>query len=196
MAAESAVVGVIDGKFESGYIVRVRMGSETLKGIVYEVAEEHESVHNPPQRKRSEMKKRVPVHPKHSRSGYNFFFAEQHAKLKPLHQGKEGEIPRIIGELWSKLKLSQKMIYQEMAMKDKERYIVEMEDYVEKLKMGPIITDAVPLRQWPPKPDTEMLDVESGEEGFEDRGFGVKAMPHAVMEIETNYLGSKENSPN
>jgi len=110
MAAECAVIGVIDGKFESGYIVRVRMGSETLKGIVYEVAEEHESVHNPPQRKRSEMKKRVPVHPKHSRSGYNFFFAEQHAKLKPLHQGKEGEIPRIIGELWSKLKLSQKMV--------------------------------------------------------------------------------------
>lgn len=98
------MMGVIDGKFESGYIVTVRMGSETLKGILYEVAlGVHES-------KKSERKKRVAVHPKHSRSGYNFFFAQQHATLKPLHPGKEGEIPRIIAELWSNLEVSQKMV--------------------------------------------------------------------------------------
>jgi len=106
--AESAVIGVIDGKFESGYIVTVRMGSETLKGILFEVPQ-HPAFH-PPHSKRSETKKKVPVHPKHSRSGYNFFFAEQHATLKALHQGKEGEIPRMIGELWSKLEVSQKMV--------------------------------------------------------------------------------------
>jgi len=82
-------------------------------------------------------------------------------------------------------------------MKDKERYILEMEDYLEKLKMGAVITDAVPLRQWPPKLDIDVLDeVEmnkesSRREGFEDRVFVMNAVPH-IMEIETNYLGSKE----
>ncbi|KAG2401001.1 hypothetical protein LR48_Vigan02g271300 [Vigna angularis] len=155
--AASSVIGVIDGKFESGYIVTVRMGSETLKGILYEVPQ-HTPLPTSHRSKKSDTKKKVPVHPKHSRNGYNFFYAEQHATLKALHQGKEGQIPRMIGQLWSKLKVSQKMIYQEMAMKDKERYMVEMEDYLEKLKTGPVITNAVPLRQWPPKQDTDMLD--------------------------------------
>ncbi|CAJ1977767.1 unnamed protein product [Sphenostylis stenocarpa] len=209
MATSSAesVIGVIDGKFESGYIVSVTMGSETLKGILYEVPQHpvlptsHHSVsaslgvHHPRHSKKSEMKKRVPAHPKHSRSGYNFFFAEQHATLKTLHQGKEGEIPRMIGELWSKLKVSQKMIYQEMAVKDKERYMLEMDDYLEKLRIGHVITDAVPLQQWPPKLATNMLDADmnlddveknetsSSGKGFvdhnkaADRGFDMNAVP-------------------
>ncbi|XP_014512022.1 high mobility group B protein 15-like [Vigna radiata var. radiata] len=203
--AACSVIGVIDGKFESGYIVTVRMGSEILKGILYEVPQQT-PLPTSHRRKKSDTKKRVLVHPKHSRSGYNFFYAEQHATLKPLHHGKEGDIPRMIAQLWSKLKLSQKMIYQEMAMKDKERYMEEMEDYLEKLKMDAVITDAVPLRQWPPKQDTDMLDeVEtnkgnsSGEDLEDDykaadRGFDMNSMLPIGMEIETNYLGSKENS--
>ncbi|WVY93318.1 hypothetical protein V8G54_032406 [Vigna mungo] len=180
--AACSVIGVIDGKFESGYIVTVRMGSEILKGILYEVPQKHTPLPTSNRRKKSDTKKRVPGRPKHSRSGYNFFYAEQHATLKPLHHGKEGEIPRMIAQLWSKLNLSQKMIYQEMAMKDKERYMVEMEDYLEKLKMGAVITDAVPLRQWPPKQDTDMLDEVETNKGKEDdykaadRGFHMNSM--------------------
>ncbi|KAK8494179.1 hypothetical protein V6N12_044595 [Hibiscus sabdariffa] len=48
-------------------------------------------------RKKSEIRRRDPAHPKPNRSGYNFFFAEQHARLKPLHPGKDREISRMIG---------------------------------------------------------------------------------------------------
>jgi len=80
-----------------------------------------------------------------------------------------------------------------MAKKDKERYKVEMEDYLEKLKMGPVITDAVPLRQWPPKLDEVEANKGNSSRENVNRVFDMNAMPQ-MMEIETNYMGSKENS--
>ena len=132
MAASSAgspVIGVIDGKFESGYLVTVTIGSEKLKGVLYQApqnpvltASHHSAsannnnasaslgVHRRRRRKKSEIKRRDPAHPKPNRSGYNFFFAEQHARLKLLHHGKDREISRMIGELWNKLKELEKSI--------------------------------------------------------------------------------------
>lgn len=125
------VIGVIDGKFESGYLVTVTIGSEELKGVLYlapqdaveQVPQNYSvfakkngnassvpGIHRRRRRKKSEMKKRDPAHPKPNRSGYNFFFAEQHARLKPLHPGKDREISRMIGELWNKLKEPEKAV--------------------------------------------------------------------------------------
>jgi hypothetical protein len=129
-SAGSSVVGVIDGKFDSGYLVTVTIGSEKLKGVLYQAPQNavlptsHHSasannnnvtasvgVHRRRRRKKSEMKKRDPAHPKPNRSGYNFFFAEQHARLKPLNQGRDREISRTIGELWNKLNDSEKAVW-------------------------------------------------------------------------------------
>ncbi|XVF29131.1 hypothetical protein REPUB_Repub15cG0093100 [Reevesia pubescens] len=176
----SPVIGVIDGKFESGYLVTVTIGSEKLKGVLYQ-APQGTAPQVPPQygvfasksdnahassgvqrrrRKKSEIKRRDPAHPKPNRSGYNFFFAEQHARLKPLHPGKDREISRMIGELWNKLTESEKTVYQEKALKDKERYRVEMEDYRERLRTGQVISDAMPLQQRLPEPDVEMAEAD------------------------------------
>lgn len=128
----SPIVGVIDGKFESGYLVTVKIGSEMLKGVLYQAPQnqscqvpQHHGVssghndNNTPttsgvvrrrRRKKSEMKKRDPAHPKPNRSGYNFFFAEQHARLKPLHPGKDRDISRMIGELWTKMQETEKEV--------------------------------------------------------------------------------------
>ena len=214
-SAGSPVIGVIDGKFDSGYLVTVTIGSEKLKGVLYQAPQNqsHQSastnnnnltasvgVHRRRRRKKSEMKRRDPAHPKPNRSGYNFFFAEQHARLKPLNQGKDREISRTIGELWNKLNESEKAVYQEKAVKDKERYKAEMEYYREKLKMGQVISDAVPLQQRLPEPDTGMLNADTkldeteadsvetpeesssgGSEYEDDKGtekeFGVNALP-------------------
>ncbi|TKY50596.1 High mobility group B protein 15 [Spatholobus suberectus] len=240
MAASSAgspVIGVIDGKFESGYLVTVTIGSEKLKGVLYQApqnpvlpASHHSAsannnnasaslgVHRRRRRKKSEIKRRDPAHPKPNRSGYNFFFAEQHARLKLIHHGKDREISRMIGELWNKLKQSDKTVYQEKAMKDKERYRAEMEDYRERLKMGQVISDAVPLQQRLPEPDTDMMDVDikmdetdahspqtpeessSGGSDYEDynkaeeRGFDMDALPVIGVGAETSYLGSEDKS--
>ncbi|XP_029130549.1 high mobility group B protein 15 isoform X2 [Cajanus cajan] len=240
MAASSAgspVIGVIDGKFESGYLVTVTIGSEKLKGVLYQApqtpglpASHHSAsantnnasassgVHRRRRRKKSEIKRRDPAHPKPNRSGYNFFFAEQHARLKLVHHGKDREISRMIGELWNKLKESEKTVYQEKAMKDKERYRAEMEDYRERQRMGQVISDAVPLQQRLPEPDTDMMDVDmkmdeaegdspqtpeessSGGSDYEDynktaeRGFDMDALPVIGVGAETSYLGSEEKS--
>lgn len=119
-----SVIRVIDGKFENGYLVTVTTGSEKLKSVPYLAAQD--ALQELPQncgvfasrndgaspvqpthrhRRRKKWRRRDPAHPKPNRSGYNFFFAEQHARLKPLHPGKDREISRIIGELWNKLEV-------------------------------------------------------------------------------------------
>ncbi|KAK4482565.1 hypothetical protein RD792_009725 [Penstemon davidsonii] len=172
--AGSPVCGVIDGKFESGYLITVKIGSEDFKGVLYQVpgneaqtfsgtqmqrgssvqitnytSPKHEMPTRRKRRKKSEIRKRDPAHPKPNRSGYNFFFAEQHARLKPLYHGRDREISRMIGELWNKLQEPERAVYQEKALRDKERYKIEMEDYRERLKTGQIIRNAVPIQQQP-----------------------------------------------
>ncbi|KAK8484627.1 hypothetical protein V6N13_093289 [Hibiscus sabdariffa] len=179
--AGSPVIGVIDGKFESGYLVTVTIGSEKLKGVLYQAFEDSasEAQHNygvfasqsanphatlgtqrRRRRRKSEIKRRDPAHPKPNRSGYNFFFAERHAILKPLHPGQDREISRMIGEKWNQLTESEKSVYQEKALEDKERYRVEMEDYREKLRTGQAISNTVPLEQRLPGQDVEMAEAD------------------------------------
>lgn len=125
------MTGVIDGKFDSGYLVTVTIGTEMLKGVLYQsppeqpaqqvlqpcgVLSKDGATSTPPnalrrrRRKKSEIKRRDPSHPKPNRSGYNFFFAEQHARLKPLYPGKDREISRMIGEHWNKLQDSERTV--------------------------------------------------------------------------------------
>ncbi|KAL3611752.1 hypothetical protein D5086_002772 [Populus alba] len=165
-SASPPVVGVIDGKFEGGYLVTVTVGSEKLKGVLYQApqnqswqAAQPHGTRRRRRRKKSEIKRRDPAHPKPNRSGYNFFFSEQHARLKPLYPGKDREISRMIGELWNKINDSQKAVYQEKALGDKERYKIEMEGYRERLRTGKVIIDAVPLQQWIPGKDSEMVEA-------------------------------------
>ncbi|XP_022964253.1 high mobility group B protein 15-like isoform X1 [Cucurbita moschata] len=201
------VVGVIDGKFESGYLVTVTVGNEKLKGVLYMTPPEQpaQQVFQPGsvftkdgttsttpsaqrrrRRKKSEIKRRDPAHPKPNRSGYNFFFAEQHARLKPLHPGKDREISRMIGELWNKLNETEKTVYQEKAMKDKERYRIEMENYREKLRTGQIISHAVPLQQLLPGTDLNM--VYAADKNEETEGGELPHMPYN----DTIYVEDKE----
>ncbi|KAK4749607.1 hypothetical protein SAY87_027056 [Trapa incisa] len=161
------VLGVIDGKIDEGYLITVWVGSEILKGVLYHIPQTtspmipqsqsgsfHQAlaplgtVNRRRRRKKSEMKRRDPAHPKPNRSGYNFFFKEQHARLKPLHPGKDREISRMIGQLWNNLKDHERAVYQEKAAEDKERYRAEMVNYREKQRLGQVMSDAVPLQQW------------------------------------------------
>lgn len=187
-SGEYPVIGVIDGKFESGYLVTVTIGKEKLKGVLYQTppakinlvpqtsgvstgktdsSPATSGVPRRRRRKKSEIRKRDPTLPKPSRTGYNFFFAEQHARLKPLHPGKDREISRMIGELWNKLKDNEKAVYQEKAIKDRERYSMEMKAYKERLGTNQVINDAVPIQQRFSDLGVEMMEVnmKDGTEG-------------------------------
>ncbi|CAN7036404.1 unnamed protein product [Brassica rapa subsp. trilocularis] len=212
------VIGVIDGKFEDGYLVTVTMGTKQLRGVLYELLPQQSHCSFPntnanPQvvttkrrrrRKKSEIKRRDPAHPKPNRSGYNFFFSDQHARLKPLNPGKDREISRMIGELWNKLNEQERLVYQGKAMEDKERYLIEMEEYREKLRTGQLmISNAVPLQQMlPPEVNLDMaaeadLVIEEDEEGDSSDCSGESEPRDDDRELEEpalNRLGLNLNS--
>ncbi|KAJ1416963.1 High mobility group box domain [Sesbania bispinosa] len=131
----SVVHGTIDGKFDYGYVVTVNLGSEELKGVLYHVPDNvsrsthAESTPSTQNRKRSRLALRDPSRPKSNRSGYNFFFAENYARLKPSFYGQERAISKRIGFLWSNLTEAERQVYQEKGVRDKERYKTEMLDY-------------------------------------------------------------------
>ncbi|CAL1354485.1 unnamed protein product [Linum trigynum] len=222
----AVAVGVIDGKFDSGYLVTVVVGGEKLQGVLYQattdqgqqqhcqmlqqqqqqnqqnyysllanannsnVAVDGVVVHRRRRRrKKNEIKRRDPDHPKPNRSGYNFFFAEQHARLKPLLPGKDREISRMIGELWNKLKDGERSVYQEIAMKDKERYRSEMEGYRERLRIRGeqslvLGQTVVPLlaQQWQQQPHDM---VEANDLRPAGNGEGGRESPHHELDNES-----------
>ncbi|XP_057453840.1 high mobility group B protein 10-like isoform X2 [Lotus japonicus] len=129
----SVVPGTIDGKFDGGYIVTVSLGSEQVKGILYHVpdnvSQSSYAEGMPSSRKKSKSALRDPSLPKSNRSGYNFFFAENYARLRPSFQGQEKEISKRIGFLWSNLSEAERQVYQDKALRDKERYQTGMQEY-------------------------------------------------------------------
>ncbi|KAL0797361.1 hypothetical protein Bca101_052535 [Brassica carinata] len=216
LTGPNVVTGVIDGKFEDGYLVTVTMGTKQLRGVLYELVPQDTVSANQTQqqsyytwnsnvnpqgvttkrrrrRKKSEIKRRDPAHPKPNRSGYNFFFSEQHARLKPLNPGKDREISRMIGELWNKLNEQERLVYQGKAMEDKERYRTEMVDYREKLRTGQLISNAVPLQQRVPEQNVDMaaeadLPVEEDEEEGDSSDCSGESEPHDDPDLEEPSL--------
>lgn len=150
------VSGLIDGKFEHGYLVSVTVGSDLLRGVLYHMpagslpqqfasvpsmvngvgleTAAHDIRRRRRRRRKDEMPKKDPNAPKPNRSGYNFFFQEHHVRLRALHPEKDREISRLIGESWNKLTEEERAVYQEQGIKDKERYKKEMEDYRKRIK--------------------------------------------------------------
>ena len=122
-------VGTINAKFDCGYLVSVKLGSETLSGVLYHPG--HPSSYTPIRtsigaaaasqssmtnkasaavRKKKRRKNGEPGRPKPNRSGYNFFFSEKHAFFKSLYPEKEREFTKMIGESWSSLTLEEKEV--------------------------------------------------------------------------------------
>ncbi|XP_048502220.1 high mobility group B protein 9 isoform X2 [Beta vulgaris subsp. vulgaris] len=150
-------VGTIHGKFDCGYLVSIKIGQDLLSGVIYHPVDEPSTSsfldeedlsmalvpYDPSTPRRSSAKRRQrkrkrwgrdPSHPKPNRSGYNFFFAEKHALLKSLHPNtREREFTKMIGELWNNLSFDEKMVYQNIGLRDKERYRKELQEYNAKL---------------------------------------------------------------
>ncbi|KAG4391851.1 hypothetical protein AAZX31_04G019300 [Glycine max] len=142
--------GTIEGKFDCGYLVSVKLGSEVLRGVLYHPEQlvpppsipKHESAIVPINRKphrsgrRKKNKRRWdPNYPKPNRSGYNFFFAEKHYTLKTLYPNREREFTKMIGQSWNSLSPEERMVYQNIGLRDKERYKRELTEYKEKMKL-------------------------------------------------------------
>ncbi|XAR64238.1 hypothetical protein NMG60_11024504 [Bertholletia excelsa] len=151
----STAIGTIDGKFDCGYLVSVKLGSEILNGVLYHPDQPGPSIppnqpctdivpynpnpHHLGRRNRRRRRRRRggdPTRPKPNRSGYNFFFAEKHSALKSLYPDREREFTKMIGESWSSLSQEERQVYQDYGLKDKERYQREMKEYKERMKLG------------------------------------------------------------
>ncbi|XP_061361294.1 high mobility group B protein 9 [Gastrolobium bilobum] len=143
--------GTIEGKFDCGYLVSVKLGSEVLKGVLYHPEQsaplpsvlQYDNAIVPFNgkpgrfgRRRRNKRKWDPNYPKPNRSGYNFFFAEKHYKLKSLYPNREREFTKMIGQSWNSLSPEERMVYQNIGLIDKERYKRELTEYKEKMKPG------------------------------------------------------------
>ncbi|XP_024456935.1 high mobility group B protein 9 isoform X2 [Populus trichocarpa] len=122
--------------------------SEVLHGVLYHPDQQDLSnsipqydgaivPYTPNRRRRRRRSRRSgdPSYPKPNRSGYNFFFAEKHYKLKSLYPNREREFTKMIGQSWSSLSAEERMVYQNIGLKDKERYKRELKEYKEKLQL-------------------------------------------------------------
>eukprot|EP00249_Psilotum_nudum_P008764 c21494_g1_i1 orf=260-1960(+) len=150
----SVVTGSIDGKFDHGYLVTVMVGMRKMRGVLYHVPSTNSLPQNAivpalvnnigselkssdlgpmlgEKRRRKDIMRKDPKAPRQNRTGYNFFFAEQHAKLKMVKPDKDRMISKIIGDLWNKLSEDERSPYQELGIQDKERYRREMKQYRE-----------------------------------------------------------------
>ncbi|KAH7442228.1 hypothetical protein KP509_03G077600 [Ceratopteris richardii] len=161
----AVVSGAIDGKFDDGYLVTVMVGTRKLRGVLYHVTSKDtqqntstssimQSVNSGREytdmvpkmgrkRQKREVFRKDPNAPRQNRTGYNFFFAEQRAKLKTMQPDKDRAISKMIGELWSKLSEDERIPYQVKGVKDKERYVREMKEYKERIKMPRIISNDI-----------------------------------------------------
>ncbi|KAL3641048.1 hypothetical protein CASFOL_016016 [Castilleja foliolosa] len=145
-------MGTIDGKFDCGYLVSVKIGDETLNGVLYHpgypgssdsipppytaVVPSYAPRFNLPGRRTRRKRGGDPTRPKPNLSGYNFFFAEKHSMLKSLYPNREREFTKMIGEAWNNLSPEERVVYQSYGLKDKERYQKEMKEYNERVKTG------------------------------------------------------------
>ncbi|CAL5384590.1 unnamed protein product [Camellia sinensis] len=144
-------IGTIDGKFDCGYLVSVKVGSEILNGVLYYPGQPGSSSMSTSQpctaiipytakhahsgRRSRRRRGGDPNRPKPNRSGYNFFFAEKHSMLKSLYPEREREFTKMIGESWTNLSQEERTVYQNHGLKDKERYQREMNEYKERIKL-------------------------------------------------------------
>ncbi|RLM77927.1 high mobility group B protein 15-like [Panicum miliaceum] len=169
---------IIDGKFEHGYIVTVIMGSKSTKAILYNCTEEPAlpTPVPPPvasnstdlkggrrlrKRRRKKLSTTDPRHPKPNRSGYNFFFQDQHRILKPQYPGQDRLISKMIGERWNNLGPEDKAVYQERGVQDKERYRTQLAAYKEEQRTGQPVSNAVPIQQRLPQTEVTIDEVDS-----------------------------------
>ncbi|CAK9865836.1 unnamed protein product [Sphagnum jensenii] len=169
----NVVPGAIEGKFELGYLVSITMGTEKLRGVLYHVAPVHRGLQhasvlnysgtlgaepkNPNgeeasdwvsiRKRKRKRKGKDPNAPRANRSGYNFFFGEQRMRLKTLYPDKDKELSCMIGDAWNKLTEEEKMPYQEQGVKDKERYLKEIREYKELLKLHDGVPAEIPMLQ-------------------------------------------------
>ncbi|KAM7260487.1 hypothetical protein ACFE04_016228 [Oxalis oulophora] len=143
--ASFTAFGTIEGKFDCGYLVSVKLGSEILHGVLYHPVRPNSgsSTSQVPEktpagnsrRKKRRRKSGDPSYPKPNRSGYNFFFAEKHYKLKSVYPNREREFTKMIGESWTNLSPEERTVYQNIGLKDKERYKRELKEYKERLNL-------------------------------------------------------------
>ncbi|KAK8943731.1 High mobility group B protein 15 [Platanthera guangdongensis] len=173
------VVGVIDGKFDDGYFVTVTVGGRKLKGVLFHASQqsavkEQTILHGigddngtkviRRRRRRKNLSSRDPTHPKPNRSGYNFFFSEQRARLKLLHPGRDKEISKMIGDLWNNQTETERAVYQEIGLKDKQRYQREMAAYRENQRTALALSNMRAIQQAAPELSIKAQNADSKEE--------------------------------
>ncbi|CAH2033443.1 unnamed protein product [Thlaspi arvense] len=128
LEAGCLINGIIDGKFEDGYFVTMKMGSQELKGVLYHTPETSADARRRKKKAKSPSEMDF-ARPKSHRSGYNFFVADQYQRIKHEYAGQDRYPIKEIGNKWSNLPASDRKVYLDKGSEDAERYKTEMSEY-------------------------------------------------------------------
>ena len=118
------------------------------------------------ERKKAEKKKKKkdPNAPKGAKTAYMCFCQEMRAKL--LKENPSMSVPEVgkeCGRRWKEISPSQKSRYEELAVKDKERYKTELAEYEAEKEAGDAVAKPGPSKVQKAKQESESESEESGE---------------------------------
>merc|ERR1712189_104022 len=81
-------------------------------------------------KRKRKKKEKDPNQPKRNMSSYFHFCGEKRSDIKEDHpDATVGEVAKLLSAIWKELSETEKAKYEEMAKKDKERYVKAMEEY-------------------------------------------------------------------
>eukprot|EP00877_Chromochloris_zofingiensis_P011176 jgi/Chrzof1/6311/Cz18g03030.t1 len=144
--AHAALVGTrgvvnVDGRFDCGYFVTIRLGRSEFKGMLYYPPPEHTlysrtdvptkaELNGTGGKGKGDLKDRDPFAPKPNKTPFNFFAVDARLKAKETFPGiNQVDLTKKVGEMWQKASDYEKAPYLELANQDRARYQAELEAY-------------------------------------------------------------------
>jgi hypothetical protein len=115
---------------EEGYPCLTRVDNSMNYKLTPEWRKEWTTTYSKKHPVKKRRKKRPSDHPKHPRNAYLYFTQDVRPRRKDEFPDKSfGELTILIADEWKSLSSKKKKKFQEMAKKDKARYLREMKDY-------------------------------------------------------------------
>lgn len=194
------VHGTVDSYFDCGYFVTINFGGEQFKGVLYQpplnmfpaprvqlplstgvkLHPDSNSQENMSLVKKPKVVKEI-LKPKQNKTPFNYFSVDARIKAKEAHPFADTkEISKIVGEMWAKATAEEKLSSIEMARKDRQRYLKELEEYKKKLVEQSNSEEA--LQALPLSPDMQQLS-----DGHHEGAVVFSRGMHAVTEATSGY---------
>ncbi|KAF9909372.1 hypothetical protein EC991_008757 [Linnemannia zychae] len=108
---------------------------------------------SPSGKKAVKKRRKDPLAPKRPSNAF-FIFSQQHRQQarEEKKEGNQSELTKFLGQQWKSMPSTEKKIYSELAIQDRQRYLDEMTQYQHEHKLVQGSDDGAPIKKKPGKP--------------------------------------------